>query len=393
MSNNIRQKKIVLAVTAPQSTGLMRGQAAYLKKHGYKVYIFCPNAKVSREMTSNEGAELVPIPYSREIDLFNDIKCLFLTWKNLRKIKPDIVNVGTPKAGLLGVIAAKLLGIKVRIFTLRGIRSTAMPEGLKQKMVHAMEKITHKYATHIISISPSMAEYAASHGLLEMRKVKVLAKASSNGINVDRFAISNKESFVVNDLRKEFGINENDFVIGYVGRVVKSKGIEELYQSFLKIKEKLKLENIKLLVVGAIETQGDAVDPSVLNRMQSDKDVLMVGARADVEFCYQLMNVFALPSHNFREGFGNVAMEASSSGIPIVVSNKGGCQDAVIDGITGVLVNPFDSEQLTDAIITYIKNPEMAVEHGRSGNDYANRYFKNVHIWSEQLAFYENLLK
>lgn len=393
MNNDTYQKKIAFAVTAPQSTGLMRGQAAYLKKHGYKVYILCPDEKVSREMTSNEGAELVPIPYSREIDLFNDIKCLYLTWKNLRRIKPDIVNVGTPKAGLLGILAASFLGLKIRIFTLRGIRSTAMPKGMKQKIVRAMEVLTHKYATNIISISPSMADYAASHGLLKMEKVKILAKASSNGINVDRFSIANKESLIVNDLRKEFGINENDFVVGYVGRVVKSKGIEELYQCFTKIKEKTKLENLKLLVVGAIETQGDAVDPSILARMQSDKDVLMVGARADVEFCYQLMNVFALPSHNFREGFGNVAMEASSSGIPIVVSNKGGCQDAVIDGVTGVLVDPFDSEQLTDAIMTYIKNPEMAVEHGRSGNEYANKYFKNVHIWSEQLAFYENLLK
>lgn len=390
---NTKQKKIVLAVTAPQSTGLIRGQAAFLKKNGYDVYIFCPDGDRPREIANKEGATLVSIPYSREISLVNDIRCLFLTYKNFKRIEPDLVNVGTPKAGLLGVLAAYFAGVEIRIFTLRGIRSTAMPKGLKQKIVRAMEIITHKYATNIISISPSMADYAASHGLLEIEKVKVLAKASSNGINVDRFTISNKESFIVNDLKKEFGINKGDFVIGYVGRVVKSKGIEELYQSFNKTKEKSKLENIKLLVVGAIETQGDAVDPNVLARMQSDKDVLMVGARTDVEFCYQLMNVFALPSHNFREGFGNVAMEASSSGIPIIVSNKGGCQDAVIDGVTGALVDPFDSEQLTDAIIAYIKNPELAIEHGKSGNEYANKYFKNIHIWSEQLVLYENLLK
>src|SRR5699024_2653332 len=113
------------------------------------------------------------------------------------------------------------------------------------------------------------------------------------------------------------------------------------------------------------------------DKMENDNNVVMAGKRSDVEYCYHVMSLFILASHNFREGFGNVAMEASASGLPIIVSDKGGCQDAVIDGKTGTLVNPFSHDALVTSIKNYLESPEIAKSHGDEGVKFAHKYFKN----------------
>src|SRR5690606_28163374 len=173
-------------------------------------------------------------------------------------------------------------------------------------------------------------KYSVENKILPKEKVVVLAKASSNGINVSRFSPEKADDSKVSEIKCEFNISEKDFVIGYVGRVVKSKGVEEMVHAFEILREKY--TNVKLFFVGPVELTSDAVSADILERMDKDNDIIMAGKRSDVEYCYQVMNVFTLPSHNFREGFGNVAMEASASGIPIIVTRGAGCQDAVIDG-------------------------------------------------------------
>lgn len=385
------QKKIVLSITSTFCLGFLRGQAKYLKENGFEVFLFSPKGDGLKEFGQTEGCVIIEIPYKREISLIEDIRCLFLTIKYLNKIKPNIVNAGTPKSGLICMMASNILGIKNRIFTLRGLRSTAEPEGNKKKIVELMEKLTHNLANYVISITPSMASYAIENNILSENKTIILAKASSNGINTNRFNPKNKNSEKVNQLKNEFGINNNDFIVGFVGRVVKSKGVEEIYKSYKVLKEKY--TNLKLLIVGPIEYTSDSVDNNILQEMEADPNVILTGQRKEVEFFYQLMSVFTLPSHNFREGFGNVAMEASASGIPIIVTRGAGCQDAVLDSFTGMLIDPINQFQLKEAIEKYICDAELINNHGSNGVKYANDFFKNEIIWEAQVNFYNKLLK
>lgn len=381
--------RIVLSITSTFCLGFLRGQAKFLKKNGFDVYLFSPPGDGLMEYGETEGCTIVEIPYKREISIISDLKCLLLTIKHFRKIKPDIINVGTPKSGLIGVLAAKIVGIHNRIFTLRGLRSTAEPEGKTKKIVEFMERFTHQCANYVISITPSMAKYAIENNILEKEKTVVLAKASSNGINVEKFNI-NKDKSVIEKLKQEFSISENDFVVGFVGRVVKSKGVEEIYKAVSSLSTRY--DNLKILVIGPIEDTSDSISSEILQSMKADKKVIFTGQRKDVDFLYHLMNVFALPSHNFREGFGNVAMEASASGIPIVVTRGAGCQDAIVDKETGILIDPMSSEQLAEAFEVYLKNNDLAIEHGNQGRRFAVDFFKNEIIWKAQLEFYNNLL-
>src|SRR5690606_14195815 len=385
------KRKLVLSITDAFCLGFLRGQAKYMKENGFDVYLFCPDGPGLDEYGEKEGCTIVKMPYRRDISVWWDLKCLWMTYKAFKKIKPDIINVGTPKAGLLGVIAGWLAGVKTRISTLRGLRSTAEPEGMQKRVVEFMEKLTHRFATKVISITPSMAKYAVENKIVEKDKVVVLAKASSNGINVDRFSPDKANTPQVAEIKKEFGILDTDFVVGYVGRVVKSKGVEEMVKAFESLREKY--TNIKLFFVGPIELTSDAVSADVLEKMNKDDRIIMAGKRGDVEYCYQIMNVFTLPSHNFREGFGNVAMEASASGIPIIVTRGAGCQDAVIPDQTGKLIAPIDSKELEVAFEFYLQNPAIAKQHGQAGVKYANDFFRNEMIWEAQLGLYRSLLR
>ena len=381
--------KIILSISSTFCLGFLRGQSKFLKDNGFDVYLFSPAGEGLVEYGQSEGCNIVEIPYKREISLFSDLKCLILTLKHFHKIKPDIINVGTPKSGLIGVLAARILGIENRIFTLRGLRSTAEPEGRTKKIVEFMEKFTHDCANYVISISPSMANYAIDNNILNEKKTVVLAKASSNGINVDKFALD-KDKSIIDKLKEEFSINNNDFVIGFVGRVVKSKGVEEIYKAFTSLS--VRYDNLKMLVIGPIEDTSDSISLNILESMKANKNVVFTGQRKDVDYLYHLMTIFSLPSHNFREGFGNVAMEASASGIPIVVSRGAGCQDAILDGQTGILVDPMSVSQLDAAFEYYIKNRNIVIEHGLNGRKFATKFFKNEIIWNAQLEFYKELM-
>ena len=382
--------RIVLSITSTFCLGFLRGQAKFLNEHGFDVYLFSPPGEGLKEYGENESCTIVEIPYRREISPINDLKCLWLTIKHFKKINPDIINVGTPKSGLLGVMAGKIVGVKNRIFTLRGLRSTAEPEGTTKKIVEFMEKLTHSCATKVISITPSMAEYAINNNILSKEKAVVLAKASSNGINVERFNPLKANDLYMDKLYNEFNLSANDFVIGFVGRVVKSKGVEEIYKAVKQLSTNY--QNLKILIVGPIEETSDSVSPTILDEMKKDNNVIFTGQRKDVDYLYHLMNVFTLPSHNFREGFGNVAMEASSSGIPIIVTKGAGCQDAVIDNETGFLINPINVEELANAIEKYINNRNLIQDHGIKGREFAVKYFKNDIIWNAQLELYNKLL-
>ena len=381
--------KIVLSITSTFCLGFLRGQSKFLKENGFDVYLFSPAGEGLKEYGESEGCTIVEVPYKREISLLSDLKSLYITLRLFQKIKPDIINVGTPKSGLIGVLSGKILGIENRIFTLRGLRSTAEPEGKTKKIVEFMERFTHYCANYVISITPSMANYAIENNILDKEKTVILAKASSNGINVEKFTLE-KNKIVIDELKQEFSINENDFVIGFVGRVVKSKGVEEIYKAFCSLSQSY--ANLKFLVIGPIEDTSDSISSDILQCMKADKNVIFTGQRKDVDYLYHLMNVFSLPSHNFREGFGNVAMEASASGVPIVVSRGAGCQDAILDGETGILVDPMCVEQLENAFDFYINNKNIAIEHGASGRKFAVDFFKNEIVWNAQLEFYNKLM-
>ena len=345
--------------------------------NGYKVAVFSSKGSEILKLQKKEKFILFEIYFVREINLIKDFYALISTVISLYKFRPDIVNSGTPKAGILLMIASFIIRTPIRIFTFRGLRSETLT-GSKKHIVRFMEKASCLLSTHVIAISPSLKLQLENESIVKKGKCIVLAKGSSNGVDINRFSLNNPDLNFDNKIKSV----SNEYVIGYVGRLVLDKGLMELYQAFLRLKSYCQ---IKLVIIGGYEYQ-NKLPVDFINNLEHDKNVEMLGEIIDVENYYPSFDVLVLPSH--REGFGNVILEAAAMNIPSIASNIPGIQDAVEDHVTGLLFKVHSESDLYLKLKYYFDNPEIRKKHGIDAQYRAKKYFSNKNIWNEQLEFY-----
>jgi glycosyltransferase involved in cell wall biosynthesis len=218
-------KKLILGITAPGSVILIAGQLRYFKELGYETYLMAPSEHRVADYCEREGCIHLPVALEREISPVKDVKAFFQVLKYLRKVKPDVVNFGTPKVSLLGMVAAKLLGVKNRIYTCRGFRFEH-ETGLKKTTLVVMEKITASFAHQIICISDSVRTLGIDAAIFSAEKSLVIFKGSSNGIDLERFNPSQVTTSEKDLLKKELGLADGTFIFGFVGRLIDRKGVK-----------------------------------------------------------------------------------------------------------------------------------------------------------------------
>lgn len=377
------RKNLILTCTHSLGAKFLEGQALFMKQNGYNVFIISAPGDEIEALCAREGAVLIPVNFKREVSPWADVRCTLQLIFILRRLKADIINAGTPKAGLLVCLAAKCIGHKHVIFTLRGLRSETLL-GLKKKVVRFMEKLTCSLATCVVPISPSLREHAVAEGLLEYGKSVVLGKGSSNGVSIDKFTRGN---IGVGKLERDrLGIPDNSFVISYVGRLNNDKGIPELFFCFKKIVQEN--PHAKLLLVGRFEEE-DAISADLQKEMRAHPHVVIEDYRQDIKGVYEAIDLLVLFSK--REGFGNILIEASAMEVPVIANNIPGCKDAVKNGVSGYVVS--SEQELYTRISTYVSNPSLAKEHGRQGRRWVVENFSSHTIWENQLKLYSKLLE
>ncbi|MEK8180262.1 glycosyltransferase family 4 protein [Flavobacterium buctense] len=374
-------KKLIVGITAPGSVILIAGQLRYFKELGYDTYLMAPNHQRVTEYCQQEGCTHLPVDLEREISLLKDIKALFQVFKHLRKVKPDVVNFGTPKVSLLGMIAAKLLGVRNRIYTCRGFRFEH-ETGLKKAILVTMEKITARFAHKIICISNSVRDLGIENTIFSKDKSLVINKGSSNGIDLERFSPSQVKTEQILDLKNKLGLNETHFVYGFVGRLIDRKGIKEIYEAF----NNLYAENhfLRLLIVGPIE-KSQIADLSLLEKMNEHPGVLLVGTQINVPLYLSVMDIFCLPA--WWEGFGNVSVQAAAMGLPVIATDVTGSKDAVSKDFNGLLIPAKSVTDLQNAMDFLQKNTEKRKELGMNGLIWAKN-FESKMIWDGMKKIY-----
>ncbi|MDJ0646047.1 MAG: glycosyltransferase family 4 protein [Flavobacteriaceae bacterium] len=375
-------KKLIVGITAPESVILIEGQLQYFKELDYETYLLAPNHERVANFCEKEGCIHLPIDIEREIALGKDIRSLRSIYTHLKQVQPDIVNFGTPKVSLLGLFAARLLRIKTRIYTCRGYRFEH-ESGLKRTILKFFEKFTASCSHKIICISPSVKSFGIQNNLFSDKKASVIHKGSSNGLNLERF----DPSLIDNEKRKkkkrELGLHDNDFVFGFVGRLVDRKGINELYEAFNRLYSAN--DKLKLVIVGPIEMEQIA-DKTLIDKMNSHKGIIMTGRQLDVPLYLSLMDVFVLPA--WWEGFGNVLIQAAAMGKPIISTDVTGCKDAVSNGFNGILVESKSVEKLTAKMLEFYNNKELRETLGKNGISWAKNFDSKL-IWQGMDAFYK----
>lgn len=375
-------KKLVVGITAPGSVILIAGQMKYFKSLGYETYLMAPMHERVVDYCEREGCTHLPVNLEREISPVKDAKALLQVIKHLKRVKPDVVNFGTPKVSLLGMIASKILGIKNRIYTCRGFRFEH-ETGTKKTILVAMEKLTARFAHQIICISKSVQDLGVDQGIFSADKSLVIHKGSSNGIDLERFnpkLISNEQK---HSLKQELGLKEDDFVFGFVGRLVDRKGIKELYEAFSNLYNNN--HKLQLLVVGPIE-HSQISDTSLIDQMNQHPAIHLVGTQKDVPLYLSVMDVFCLPA--WWEGFGNVSVQAAAMGLPVIATDVTGSKDAVSKDYNGLLIPVKSTQLLQQAMIELYNDEAKRKELGSNGIEWAKNFDSKI-IWDSMNDLYQ----
>lgn len=377
-------KTLVVGVTSPKSCVLLKGQLHFMVEHGFRVFLLTGKSDTVKAFCEEEKCTYIPIHIKREISLYNDLKSFFEIWKILKNINPDIVNFGTPKMGLIGMLASFCLKIPMRIYTCRGFRFET-EKGLFRKILMAMERLSGSCSSKIICISSSIADNAINLNLFSKKKIILINKGSSNGIDLKIFSKTNVDLHAKASLLSKYSLNDL-FIFGFVGRLCKDKGIIELYEAFSLIYNKNKKS--RLLLIGKIE---EGLDKVFISRLLNHDGIIYLGTvpKDKLPTYYSLFDVFVLPTH--REGFGNVLIEAASMGIPVITTSVTGAKDAVMNGYNGILISAYDISALKNAMERLQYDIELKNQYGQNGELWAKNFDQQI-IWNGLLQIYNRFL-
>ena len=364
---------------------LLRGQLAHMQDRGFKVAVACGGDFDVAQLERDAHVRVLHVPLVREISLTHDLQALAALRRLMLEWRPDIVNAGTPKAGLLGMLAARMAGVPIRLYTLRGLRLETT-RGATRVILWASERVAAAAAHKVLAVSESLRETYLSSRLAAAPKVVVLGSGASNGVDMKRFTAPSMET--VASLRRRIGMPDEGEVIGFVGRLTRDKGIAELLTAFERVRQRR--PQTRLLVVGALEA-GDALSEDTVKRLADLPGVHTTGHLEDPASAYSLMDLLAFPSH--REGFPNVVLEAAAAGLPVVGYDVTGTRDAVSSGTTGVLVARGDAEAMADALSVYLASPHLRASHGEAARSRVSNSFTNEVVWGNLARLYTRLLE
>ena len=307
---------------------------------------------------------------------------LYRLWKALRQLAPMLTEFSTPKAGLLGSLAAFFCRVPRRIYFLRGLRFET-EHGLKRVLLKAMEQLASACAHAVVCNSESLRRQAFVLGVAREEKLHVIAAGSSNGVDTNRFAPG------PDTVRRRVGIAARAPVVGYVGRLTRDKGILDLLEAFNRLL--LDYPTAVLLLVGWFDESADALTVFQRARIEAHPRIVCTGFVPDTAAYYRAMDLLVLPT--WREGFPNVALEAAASEVPVITTLTTGARDSVLTGVTGLLVPPGDPCTLALAMSTLLRYPRTRRRMGQEAREWVLQEFVNRRVLGLTVSFYRKLVR
>jgi len=352
-------KSICLMVTSEiTAVTFYKGYLQFLRRGGWDVTVVGSSSGRLEQLAEEEGVSAFNLAMQRDPAPAQDLRSLAQAVLFLWRAKPEVVVAATPKAGLLGMIAARLTGVPIRVYQLWGLRLET-EHGLRRRIFTVLERLACALATQVVANSRSLAEEAIRLRLSPT--VEVLGPGSSHGVDLahfdpERVDIPPADQRTLDQIRG----NREAIVIGYVGRVHRDKGVEILLEAVLLVAEKGR--PITLLVIGPIED--DILERRLSANLVPNLNIVMVGSVDDPRPYFLLMDIHVLPTR--REGFPNVVLEAAALGIPTITTLATGARDSVVHQTTGVLVpvdDPYSmSIEIENLALDTAKREEYSVK-------------------------------
>lgn len=358
-------KKVCYVVTIPGTIeSFFVSQLNHLSENEFDVYVIC---QYEEKLLGILGSKVkyIPLDIPRGISVWGSVRAILELKKVFEKEKFDLIQYSTPNASLYAAIASKLSKCKIRNYHCMGFRYLGF-HGIPRIIFKMLEKLTCYLSTDIECVSKSNLELGIDDKLFPKKKATVVFNGSTGGIDLTKFDIAYKEKWK-KEIREKHHLNDKDFVYGFVGRITRDKGINELLEAFLSIEN-----GSELLMVGAFEDENN-LDSNLLEQAKSNGNIIWAGKSNAVEKYYAAIDVLILPS--YREGFGNVIIEAEAMGTPVIVSEIPGPIDASELNKTALWIEPKNSESLKQAMQYIMINSETRNEMSKYCVEYVRNNF------------------
>lgn len=395
----MNKPKLIRITTIPLSLRvLLKGQLRFMSEHFEVVGVSSAGSDLE-EVHQNEGIRVEAIEMTRQITPVQDLISLWKLYRWLKNEKPQIVHTHTPKAGIIGMLAAKLAGVPHRLHTVAGL-PLMESTGIKRTILNFVEKMTYRAATKVYPNSKGLYDFILANHYTKAAKLKVIGEGSSNGIDTSFFSpevVSEKENLA---LKQSLGIKQDDFVFVFVGRLVGDKGINELVSAFSQLtthnsqpptpNPQLKTQNSKLLLVGPLETALDPLNPETLREIESNPNILSVGFQKDVRPYFAISDALVFPS--YREGFPNVVLQAGAMGLPAIVSDINGCNEIIVENENGIIIPPKSTVDLQNAMRKLLANNEVYTKLAGNARPMILSRYEQMEVWKEILEEYKAMI-
>ncbi len=331
-----------------------------------------PNFLIDKKL----DIKLVNINFSRKINIISDLLSLVqLAYLFLIK-KYDAVHSITPKAGLLAMIASFLTFTPVRVHCFTG-QVWSTKSGLSRLFLKLIDKIIGNLSTQNIVDSKSQYDFLVKENVLNKDKALVFGSGSVSGVDLLKFKPNTK---VKSSLRKKLKISPSSFVFVFLGRLNSDKGIHDLINAFILTD----LKSAYLLLVGPDEE-------NISSKFKGNQsNIIFSGLISSPQDFLAVSDVLCLPS--YREGFGNVVIEAAAIGVPSIVSNIYGLSDAIVLNKTGLAHEPHDVQEITKLMKSLFNNRKLVMDLGKAAKKRAISEFDSKILVKHWKIFYNHNL-
>ena len=381
-------QKLIRITTVPISIEkLLENQPRFFSEY-FNITLVSSDEERLAKVASDQGVQYFPLEITRKITPLQDLRCLVRLVRFLRQEKPHFVHSHTPKAGIIGMLAAYIAGVPVRMHTVAGL-PLMEATGVKRWVLNTVERITYFCSTHVYPNSRGLETFILQNKFCIPKKTKVLGSGSSNGIDTSYFDPEQVTQAQQVALKSELSIEPKDFVFCFVGRLVKDKGVNELIDAFIQISKKH--HNAKLLIVGHTEADLDPLFPKTLHNIEFKERIIEVGFQKDIRPYLAIADLFIFPS--YREGFPNVILQANAMGVPCIVSDINGCNELIKQGENGLIVPTKNSKILKEQMELLLENPNYLKASKAEIRNFIRLNFEREVFWELLLKEYKALEK
>lgn len=383
----MRTKKKVIRVAALSDSlrVLLKGQLRFLNDQ-YDILGVGSGVDSAQKLAEEEGIRTVSLHIERRISPLQDLKSLFKLYRLFRREKPYIVHSITPKAGLLSMAAAYFARVPHRAHTFTGLVFPTST-GLLKKVLIFFDKVICYFATDIYPEGQGVKNDLIAYNITS-KELKIIGHGNVNGINLNHYDPSLYGLEAQHKLRERFGIDKDDFVFLFVGRIGFDKGITELVNAFVQVRKEF--DSAKLLLVGTFEKEHDPLPNDINDEIENNQGIVCAGWQNDVRPFFSICNVFVLPS--YREGFPNVVLQAGAMGKFSIVTDINGSNEIVQDGINGTIIPVRNSDALSQQMKQCLLDRQQYQGYNEEFRRLISEKYEQHIVWTALLEEYQKMV-